>query len=121
MTLDHAVALSLLDDQLPKPGLTARLLSDDPELLELAALRLDDAREARRRAEKAGIHALPWSDPAFPSLLAAISDCPPVLWYRGRSHVARRPDDRDRRIARSDARSRWTPRRDWPPTWRRAA
>jgi len=83
MTLDHAVALSLLDDQLPKIGLTARLLSDDPELLELAAPRLEDAREVRRRAEKAGIHALPWSDPAFPSLLAAISDCPPVLWYYG--------------------------------------
>src|SRR5688572_7324674 len=83
MTLDHAVALSLLDDQLPKIGLTARLLSDDPELLELAAPRLEDAREVRRRAEKAGIHVLPWSDPAFPSLLAAISDCPPVLWYYG--------------------------------------
>ena len=35
MTLDQAVALSLLDDQLPKPGLTARLLAEDPELLEL--------------------------------------------------------------------------------------
>ena len=83
MTLDDAVALSLLDDQLTKPGLTARLLSDDPELLELAAPRLDEAREVRRRAEKAGIRALAWSDPSFPSLLAAISDCPPVMWYRG--------------------------------------
>ena len=83
MTIDHAVALSLLDDQLTKPGLTARLLSDDPELLELASSRLDEAREVRRSAEKAGIHALAWSDPAFPSLLVAISDCPPVVWYRG--------------------------------------
>jgi DNA processing protein len=83
MTLDHAVALSLLDDQLPKLGLTARLLSDDPELFERASARLEEAREVRLRAEKAGIHALSWSDPAFPSLLAAISDCPPVLWYRG--------------------------------------
>jgi DNA processing protein len=83
MTLDHAVALSLLHERLPKLGLTARLLSDDPELLELAAPRLEDAREVRRRAETAGIHVLPWSDPAFPSLLGAISDCPPVLWYCG--------------------------------------
>jgi DNA processing protein len=83
MTIDHAVALSLLDDQLTKPGLTARLLSNDPELLELASSRLDEAREVRRRAEKAGIHALAWFDPAFPSLLVAISDCPPVVWYRG--------------------------------------
>ena len=83
MTIDQAVALSLLDDQLTKPGLTARLLSDDPELLELASSRLDEAREVRRRAQEAGIHALPWFDPAFPSLLVAISDCPPVVWYRG--------------------------------------
>jgi len=83
MTLDHAVALSLFDDQLPKSGLTARLLSEDPELLELAASRLDEARNVRGRAEEAGIHALAWSDPLFPSLLLAISDCPPVIWYRG--------------------------------------
>jgi DNA processing protein len=83
MTLDQAVALSLLGDLLPKPGLTARLLSDDPELLELASARIEDARDARRRAREAGIQVLAWNDPAFPSLLAAISDCPPVLWYRG--------------------------------------
>jgi DNA processing protein len=83
MTFDDAVALSLLDDQLPKRGLTARLLSDDPELLEHAAARLEEAREVRRRAEKVGIHALAWCDPAFPSLLAAITDCPPAIWYRG--------------------------------------
>ena len=83
MTLDHAVALSLFGDQLTKPGLTARLLSDDPELLELASSRLDEAREVRCRAENAGIHALPWNDASFPSLLVAISDCPPVIWYRG--------------------------------------
>ena len=37
----------------------------------------------RRRSEDAGIRALPWNDPAFPPLLAAISDCPPLLWYSG--------------------------------------
>jgi DNA processing protein len=83
MTFDQAVALSLLDDELPKVALTARLVSGDPELLELAALRLGEAQEACRRAEEAGIHAIAWNDPKFPSLLAAIPDCPPVLWYRG--------------------------------------
>ena len=83
MTLDQAVALSLLDDVLPKVGLTARLLSNDPELLELAASLVDEARAARRRAEEAGIRAMAWNEAAFPSLLAAISDCPPVIWYRG--------------------------------------
>jgi DNA processing protein len=83
MTLDQAVALSLLDDQLPRLGLTARLLSDDPELFELAAVHIRDARTVRRRAEESGIHAMAWNDPRFPSLLAAISDCPPLLWYRG--------------------------------------
>lgn len=83
MTLDHAVALSLLTDDLPKPGLTARLLSGDPELLELAAPLVAQARDVRRRGEDAGIRALPWYEPAFPPLLAAISDCPPLLWYRG--------------------------------------
>jgi DNA processing protein len=83
MTLDCAVALSLLDDQLRKPGLTTRLLCADPELSELAAARVDDAREVRRRAEEAGIYPLAWNDPRFPALLAAISDCPPVLWCCG--------------------------------------
>jgi DNA processing protein len=83
MTLDHAVALSLFDDGLPKMGLTARLLTDDPELIELGTSRLEEAREVRGRAEQTGIHALAWNDPSFPSLLAAISDCPPVIWYRG--------------------------------------
>jgi DNA processing protein len=84
MTLDQAVALSLLKDQLPKPGLTARLLAEDPELLERAVLNVENARAIRLRAEAEGIHALPWNDPQFPTLLGAIPDGPPVLWYRGR-------------------------------------
>jgi DNA processing protein len=83
MTLDQAVALSLLDDALPRPGLTARLLCGDPELLERANARLDMAQAVRMRAEAAGIHVLAWNDVRFPTLLAAISDVPPVLWYRG--------------------------------------
>jgi DNA processing protein len=83
MTFDQAVALSLLDDRLPKRELTARLLCDDPELYEAAAPLLEETRAVCRRASEAGIYPLPWNDPRFPTLLGAISDCPPVLWYRG--------------------------------------
>jgi DNA processing protein len=82
MTLDQAVALSLLDD-LSRRGLTERFHAEDPELLERAALLLDTARAVRTRAEAAGIHVLPWNDPQFPLELGAITDVPPVLWYRG--------------------------------------
>jgi DNA processing protein len=82
MTLDQAVALSLLDD-LPRPGLAARLTAGDPELTDRAAPLLDRARAARSRAAAAGIHVLPWNDPRVPTSLLAIGDCPPALWYRG--------------------------------------
>ena len=82
MTLDQAVALSLLDN-LPRPGLTARLLAGDPELLEVAGMFVDEARRARARADAAGIHVLAWNDPGFPPGLLAIPDCPPALWFRG--------------------------------------
>jgi DNA processing protein len=82
MTLDQAVALSLLD-ALPRVGLTARLLESDPELVELAAPLLERARAERLRAAEAGIHVLAWNAPAMPMPLLAISDAPPVLWYRG--------------------------------------
>ena len=62
MTLDQAVALSLLDD-LPRVGLTARLLESDPELVELAAPLLDRALAERLRAAAAGINVLAWNDP----------------------------------------------------------
>src|SRR5688572_27277170 len=82
MTLDQAVALSLLDD-LSRIGLTARLLESDPELDELAAPLLERARAERLRAREAGIHVLAWNDPLTPAHLNAISDAPPALWYRG--------------------------------------
>ena len=82
MTVDQAVALSLLED-LPRPGLSARLLADDPVLLELAAPLLGRAAEIRGRAATDGVGFLPWHAPAFPASLLAISDCPPGLWYRG--------------------------------------
>jgi DNA processing protein len=82
MTLDQAVALSLLDD-LPRPGLTERLQLPDPELVERASQELERARAVRTQAAAAGIHVLAWNDPRVPSALVAIGDCPPALWYRG--------------------------------------
>ena len=82
MTLDQAVALSLLDN-LPRPGLTARFLESDPELVELAAPLLERARTERIRAAAAGVNVLAWNDPVMPAQLLAIGDTPPALWYRG--------------------------------------
>jgi DNA processing protein len=82
MTLDQAVALSLLED-LPRVDLTARLMASDPELIERASPLLDRARTVRERAADHGIHVLAWNDPRMPPALLAIGDCPPALWYRG--------------------------------------
>src|SRR5262245_56684830 len=82
MTLDHAVALSLLVD-LPRVGLTERLHANDPELHECAASRLDEARHVREEAQRNGIRVLAWFDARFPALLGAITDGPPALWYQG--------------------------------------
>lgn len=82
MTLDQAVALSLISD-LSRVDLGSRLRAGDPELLEQASCRCDAARMVRSRAASAGIHVLPWNDARFPVPLLAIPDVPPVLWYRG--------------------------------------
>ena len=82
MTLDHAVALSLISD-LPRLGLTDRLHADDPTLLELASPLLARARDTRATAARQGISVIAWDDPVFPPALHAISDMPVVLWYRG--------------------------------------
>ncbi|OFW04287.1 MAG: DNA protecting protein DprA [Acidobacteria bacterium RIFCSPLOWO2_02_FULL_68_18] len=82
MTVDEAVALSLVPD-LPRVGLTERLRAGDPDLVEAAARRLDEARAVRARAEAAGLGVVAWSDPRFPASLLATSDLPPALWYRG--------------------------------------
>jgi len=82
MTLDQSVALSLLEN-LPRIGLTARLLESDPELIECAAPLVERAREERIRAARAGVEVMAWNDPRMPSHLMAISDVPPALWYRG--------------------------------------
>jgi DNA processing protein len=82
MTLDEAVALSLVPE-LSRIGLTERLRTGDPLLLETARNICDEARAVRTRAGAAGIHVLAWDDPRFPSALLATSDVAPVLWYRG--------------------------------------
>lgn len=90
MTLDHAIALSLLAD-LPRIGLTDRLLTHDPELFALASDGLAAARRVRTAASGHHVHPLAWNDPAFPASLLAIPDCPPVLWYRGALPALRTP------------------------------
>jgi DNA processing protein len=89
MTLDHAVALSLLEN-LPRVGLTDRL-RNDPEVLSQATARLEAARQMRRRAEQAGIHVVAWNDIGFPTALTTLSDLPPALWYRGLLSVTQSP------------------------------
>ena len=90
MTLDEAVALSLVPD-LSRVGLADRLRANDPVLLEEARALRDRARVVRTAAHAAGIHVLPWNDPRFPAALLAISDMPPVLWYRGALDALRAP------------------------------
>lgn len=82
MTLDEAIALSLISD-LSRRGLTDRLHGGDPTLRELAAPLMDRARETRALAARHGISVIAWDDPVFPPALHAISDMPAVLWYRG--------------------------------------
>ena len=82
MTLDEAVALSLVPD-LSRVALTERLQMRDPVLIEMASDLGERARDVRAHAEAAGIGILPWNDPRFPAALLTIPDVPPVLWYRG--------------------------------------
>ena len=85
MTLDQAIALSLLDD-LSRLGLTERLLADDPELLERATGVLPRARSIRDSAAAGGIRAVPWNAPDFPPALLS-SRCPPASGAAARSRV----------------------------------
>lgn len=82
MSHDLALALSLLPN-LPRSGLTERLLAEDPTLIEQARPLLAQARELRDAAARRGIHTVAWHDPAFPAHLRTLSDMPPLLWYRG--------------------------------------
>jgi DNA processing protein len=82
MTLDEAVALSLLPE-LSRVGLTDRLRAGDPLLLEMGRAGSDAARAVRMRAHAVGIEVLAWDAARFPTALLATPDIPPALWYRG--------------------------------------
>lgn len=86
MTLDEAVALSLVAD-LPRVGLTERLRARDPLLLEEASRRRAAARAVRTRAAAAAIDVIAWNDRRFPAPLLTTPDMPPALWYRGAPDV----------------------------------
>jgi len=77
MTLDHAIALSLVEN-LPRVNLTDRL-KNDANLLSQATPLLEKARTIRVRAERAGIHVVAWNDARFPAALTTLTDLPPVL------------------------------------------
>jgi DNA processing protein len=81
VTLDHAVALSLLEN-LSRVALTDRL-ARDPALLLAAEPLLGRARLTRERATRQGIQVIAWNDPRFPTALGTLTDLPPVLWYQG--------------------------------------
>ena len=89
MTLDHAVALSLLED-LSRVNLTERL-KNDPGLVEQAVSLLGQARAARTRAERAAIQVIAWNDRNFPTSLATLTDLPPALWFQGELATAQAP------------------------------
>jgi DNA processing protein len=82
MTVDQAAALSLLEN-LPRTGLTVRLQTSDPELMEAAEQSAAQACAVREKAECRGIRFVPWNDARFPPALLTTTDCPPGLWYRG--------------------------------------
>jgi DNA processing protein len=90
MTLDQAVALSLLAD-LSRVGLTERLKRCDPDLLVQAAPLLERAKQVRELGARKGIQVVPWNDARFPALLASLTDLPPVLWYQGHLESADAP------------------------------
>jgi len=67
-------AADIVDElTVPRPGDS----SSHPDILR------SRARIAIEAASNADIEAIAWSDPAYPPMLAAIVDPPPVLWLRG--------------------------------------
>jgi DNA processing protein len=90
MTDDFSLALTFLDTLL-LVGLSDRLRQDDPELVDLAAPFIAEARAARLAAEADAIHFVSWRAPQYPQLLLELPDMPPGLWYRGRIESLQQP------------------------------
>src|SRR6266545_2688825 len=66
------------DDRARRPRtLEQRAFADDVEQLRARA------SAALDRAAALGLQAVVWTDPAYPTALAALIDPPPVLWLRG--------------------------------------
>jgi len=82
MSDDFAAALSFAEG-LSRVGLTERLRSSDPVLLECAAALAPHAREVRASAAARGIQFVAWDAPGYPPSLLNLTDAPPGLWYRG--------------------------------------
>lgn len=82
MNDDFAAALTLLGN-LPRVGLTDRLRTDDPVLLESAAALVPRARAQRASAAARGVQFVAWDAPGYPPSLLNLTDAPPGLWYRG--------------------------------------
>jgi DNA processing protein len=107
MDLPSTVAVSLLPGiSRPRAAAALKELSEQggASLEDIVAFCVPDARvdavvsaaraDARRLMDAAcvsRISVIPWDDPAYPPLLRAIADRPPVLWVRGRVEALTRP------------------------------
>ena len=101
MTLDEAVALSLLPD-LSRVGLTARLRADDPVAARGRAPPARPGARARARSarQRRASTCSRGTIRGFPPRCSRCPTCRPALWYRGDARRAARARRRDRRLAR---------------------
>ena len=99
MTLDHAVALSLLEN-LPRVNLTERLKNDPDLLARAVSTARAGSRCARTRRASRRFRSSRGMTRDFPTALATLTDLPPVLWYRGQLVCHRAARDCHRGIAR---------------------
>lgn len=76
----------------PAAQILEELLAERPHdpCLTVASLR-GRAEAALEGAAKAGIAAIGWSEPAYPPMLSAIVDAPPLLWVWGTASVLQAP------------------------------
>ena len=80
-------AADLVDDLVASRGLPDRLNQDGGGAVALRGRAAATIRAAMRK----GIAPLDLADPAFPPVLSAIADPPPVLWLRGERATLARP------------------------------
>ena len=68
---------------------TVALLASDAHLDASCESVVSRAHRLLERAAGAGVEAVPFTDPAYPSLLGRLADAPAVLWVRGHAAVLR--------------------------------